>query len=531
MKNTKSVKTALAALWMAGTLAAASLAQPPLRPLDGGTVAEVQAGAKVWSDRDYIMTAWPESLQAHRSFLLSSIRSSRFEVFAPGYVVVLTPLNEQHNQSAVLREAGFAYVDLEPFHPYLIREGRHGQPCIALQRAVQTGDSIEFGYYGIALWSRQPLPVSPDAPEVAPLITIPTVDISGHTQRHVIVAAGTEVTYQGHVDTVLMPDGKTMFAVWAINHAGYLGPLARSDDAGLTWQRIETPENWREMRTTTPTIHRLVDPQGTERLFAFAGQDFPGRLRQSYSEDGGRTWTPMQDTGLAAECPPKSILAFDDGRRLVMWCDRRDPTSSSREDVAPVVWKAESLDGGLTWSEEQVVIRVPTRWAQPAVIRSPDGRRAVMLMRYNGQGPSPLAVSRDGGQTWSEAREAPLAVTGHRPNIVYAPDGRLVVVFRDMAGDFQRGLWTNPTAGHFVAWVGTFDDLFDGREGQYRIKLMHSHAGRDNAYSGLEVLPDGTIVATNYIKYTAGPEKHSIVSTRFTLAETDALRQKLDAPE
>ena len=115
------------------------------------------------------------------------------------------------------------------------------------------------------------------------LITIPTVDISAQTQRHVIVAAGTQQTYQGHVDTVLMPDGKTMFAVWTINHGGYLGPLARSDDAGLTWHRIETPENWREMRTTTPTIHRLVDPAGTERLFVFADQNLPGRLRQSYS--------------------------------------------------------------------------------------------------------------------------------------------------------------------------------------------------------------------------------------------------------
>lgn len=525
--NVSRLSLLLVTVSLCGSLAATSLARQPLQPLDGGTVLPVQVGAKVWSDRDYAMTAWPDALEQHRVFLQSSIRSSRFEVSTPGYVVVLTPVNPVHNQSDALRAAGFEFVDLEPFPPYLIRKGRRGQPCLALQRAVQTGDAIEFGYYGIALWSQQALPASSTAPEVAPLITIPTVDISGQTERHVIVAAGTEETYQGHVDTVLMPDGKTMFAVWVINHAGHLGPLARSDDAGLTWHRIETPENWREMRTTTPTIHRLVDPAGTERLFAFAGQDFPGRLRQSYSEDGGRTWTPMQDTGLAAECPPKTILTFDDGRRLVMWCDRRDPNSSSREDVSPVVWKSESFDGGLTWSEEQIVLRVPTRWAQPAVIRSPDGQRAVMLMRYNGPGPSPMAVSDDGGETWSEAREAPLAVTGHRPNMVYAPDGRLVVVFRDMAGDFARGLWTNPTAGHFVAWVGTFDDLYYGREGQYRIKLMHSHAGRDNAYSGLEVLPDGTIVATNYIKYTAGPEKHSIVSTRFRLQETDAL---LDPP-
>ena len=37
----------------------------------------------------------------------------------------------------------------------------------------------------------------------------------------------------------------------------------------------------------------------------------------------------------------------------------------------------------------------------------------------------------------------------------------------------------------------------------------------------MELLPDGTIVATTYIKYRAGTAKHSVVSTRFKLSETD----------
>jgi len=37
---------------------------------------------------------------------------------------------------------------------------------------------------------------------------IPVVDISQQTQRHVIVAAGTEQVYQGHPTTLLMPDGR-----------------------------------------------------------------------------------------------------------------------------------------------------------------------------------------------------------------------------------------------------------------------------------------------------------------------------------
>ena len=43
--------------------------------------------------------------------------------------------------------------------------------------------------------------------------------------------------YQGHPTTLLMPDGRTIFAVWCINRGGAAGPMARSDDGGLTWTR------------------------------------------------------------------------------------------------------------------------------------------------------------------------------------------------------------------------------------------------------------------------------------------------------
>ena len=85
----------------------------------------------------------------------------------------------------------------------------------------------------------------------------------------------------------------------------------------------------------------------------------------------------------------------------------------------------------------------------------------------------------------------------------------------------------SPTSTHFIAWVGRYEDIASGRDGSYRIKLLHSHRGGDNGYPGLELLPDGTFVATTYIKYREGPEKNSVVSTRFTLAETDRLAADL----
>jgi hypothetical protein len=52
------------------------------------------------------------------------------------------------------------------------------------------------------------------------------------------------------------------------------------------------------------------------------------------------------------------------------------------------------------------------------------------------------------------------------------------------------------------------------------VKLLHSHAGTDHTYAGLELLPDGTFAGTTYIKYRPGPELHSVVSVRFRLDET-----------
>jgi hypothetical protein len=360
-------------------------------------------------------------------------------------------------------------------------------------------------------------------------ISIPTVDISADAARHVVIARGTEKEYHGHCDTVLMADGRTMFTAWCMNHAGHLGPLARSDDGGLTWTSpLPTPPDWQLVKMTTPVLHRLTDPQGVERLFIFGGCDFPGNLRNAFSTDLGKTWSPMKELGLVGEVAPKSILSFDGGKRLVMWSDRRDPTNA--KDLHPVVWQSESLDGGLTWSKDRVILVVPGQWAQPSVTRSDDGKQLVMLLRENTrQHHSLYSISTDDARTWSEPKELSAALTGDRHVIKHAPDGRLVIAFRDMAK-------TSATYGHYVAWVGTLDDIVNRREGQYRIKLLHNAnrkpsdlpgtGNTDCGYSDLELLGDGTIVATTYIQYAAGPEKSSVVSTRFKLSETDALAKQ-----
>lgn len=358
-------------------------------------------------------------------------------------------------------------------------------------------------------------------PGVKREVDLPLVDLSAERDRQSIVAAGTETVYQGHCDTVLLPDGKTLYTAWCLGHAQWIGPLARSEDAGRTWtERLEVPSNW-ATTSNTPALHRLVGPDGVARLFCFAGGlDWsrkgkpPYPMHQSVSEDDGNTWSPMGKNGVEGEVPPKTILSFDEGRRLVMW-----------SDLPGYVVQSESSDGGLGWTESRRILRVPDRWAQPCVIASPDGKVLAMLMRENSRRhQSLISFSSDGAQTWSEPRELPAALTGDRHVAKFTPGGRLVIAFRDMAA-------SSTSYGHHVAWVGRFGDLTEGRPGEYRIKLFHNslrsegeRPGKGNTdcgYSDLEVLPDGTIIATTYLKYTKGPEKHSVVNTRFRLEETD----------
>src|SRR3546814_15670396 len=92
-------------------------------------------------------------------------------------------------------------------------------------------------------------------------------------------------------------------------------------------------------------------------------------------------------------------------------------------------------------------------------------------------------VSNDEGKTWSTPKQLPAGLHGDRHKAKYAPDGRLVIVFRDT----EKG---SPTRNHFVAWVGDYETIINQAEGQYRIKLLHSNKGPDCGYPGLELLPD-----------------------------------------
>jgi hypothetical protein len=349
---------------------------------------------------------------------------------------------------------------------------------------------------------------------------IPLVDLSADTGRQVVVDREPG-QYLGHVTTVLLEDGRTILAVYPKGHGRGAIMLKRSTDGGRTWSgRLPTPENWATSQEV-PTIHRVADPRtGRKRLILFSGL-YPCRM--AVSEDDGATWTPLNPVGQwGGIVTMASVVGLRDGTYLALFHDDgRFLKNAGKTTGSMEVYAVRSRDGGLTWSEPSMIVASRLlHLCEPGVVRSPDGKRLAMILRENKRtGPSYLMVSEDEGTTWSAPRALPLSLAGDRHTAKYAPDGRLFISFRDMAPG-------SPTRGDWVGWVGTYDDLVSGREGQYRVRLMDNRNDWDCAYPGVEVLPDGTIVATTYGHWQEG-EPPYIVSVRFTLAELD---RRLTAP-
>jgi hypothetical protein len=329
--------------------------------------------------------------------------------------------------------------------------------------------------------------------------------------------------YLGHPTTVLLEDGKTMLVVYPKGHGRGGIVYKRSADGGKTWsKRLPTPASWATSREV-PTLHRVVDAKGKKRLIMWSGL-YPARL--AVSEDDGAKWSelkPAGDWGGIVVMGCLEELKTGNGHYLAMFHDDGRFFTKTSKRANPVVfnlYKTFSKDGGLTWSKpESIFARSDVHLCEPGIIRSPDGKQLCVLLRENSRRKNSFVIfSKDEGRTWTKPRELPAALTGDRHTGKYTADGRLFISFRDRTHE-------SPTPGDWVAWVGTYDDIVNGREGQYRVRLMDNTKGADCAYPPVEMLPDDTIVTTTYGHWTNG-ESPYIVSVRLKLSELDAMVTK-----
>ncbi len=365
-------------------------------------------------------------------------------------------------------------------------------------------------------------------------ITVPAIDLDADRQRQVLVDKE-EGQYLGHVTTVLLEDGRTIYAVYPKGHGRGAIVKKRSDDGGLTWsERLPVPESWATSREV-PTIHRVFDPQGVKRLILWSGL-YPARL--AVSEDDGKTWSELEPAGdwggivvMGFVEPLKTgkghyiAMFHDDGRFIKGGPDEFWGSPAGARSDTMVLYQTFSKDGGLTWSYPEAIWKnSEIHLCEPGAIRSPDGSQIAVLLRENRRRKnSHVIFSEDEGKTWSEPRELPLALTGDRHTGKYAPDGRLFISFRGNSPTDRRE--SRPFETDWAGWVGTYEDIVHGREGQYVVRLKNNTRGYDTTYPGVEVLPDGTFIVTTYGHWDEGEEPY-ILSVRLKLEELDDLARE-----
>ena len=354
--------------------------------------------------------------------------------------------------------------------------------------------------------------------------SIPTIDLSKQAHRQIVVDRE-KGQYLGHPTTVLLEDKKTMLIVYPKGHGRGGIVYKRSNDGGLTWSsRIPTPKSWSTSKEV-PTLHRVIDASGQKRLIMWSGL-YPARL--AISENDGDSWSelkPAGDWGGIVVMGCLEPLKTGKGNYMAMFHDDgRFFKGAMKRESNPVftLFKTFSKDGGLTWSyPEALFARSDVHLCEPGIIRSPDGKQLCVLLRENARRRNSFVIfSNDEGENWTNPRELPASLTGDRHTGRYSKDGRLFISFRDRTHDTR-------TFGDWVAWVGTYSDILNGREGQYRVRLMDNHKSADCAYPPVEILPDDTIVTTTYGHWTKG-ESPYIVSVRLKLSELDAMAERKD---
>lgn len=333
--------------------------------------------------------------------------------------------------------------------------------------------------------------------------------------------------YLGQPDMVMLDDNQTLVTSYPVGHGK--GPLVLkiSYDAGETWVEKKTPESFRGSQET-PTMYKIHLKDGTQRLMLITacpgwGQDLEGNAtgwNTSYSDDGGETWTEYKHwyTNHKDGTPNKSIVAMasliqlkdSNGNDIQKWMG----VYHNYDYVNYKTYLTFDENGEEQWSEpepylsEHRSIESGYQMCEIGMFRSPDGKRIVGLARSQSHNnPATLIYSEDEGETWSRPMDLPGSLAGERHKAVYDPvSGRLLITFREINydlngnGKFDGG--NDWKAGDWAAWVGTYEDLMEQNEGQYRILIDEDWANNaksgDTGYAGIVVQPDGTFIMDSY---------------------------------
>ena len=349
--------------------------------------------------------------------------------------------------------------------------------------------------------------------------------------------------YLGHPDSVLLKNGDIL-TFYPEGHGRGKTCAKISKDGGKSYVNAleNSPESWKNS-LETPTVYRLefTEHDWEDRLILICGEpewpDSNGGFDCSISADEGKTWTEYESfytkhgpiTYYTVVAMSSLTKLKENGKFVDKWMG----LFHTSEFVNYKTILTFDENGKMHWSEPEPYFRMyrdiekSANMCEVECIRSEKGQgdELLLLARSNAKNINSLiSYSSDEGKTWSQPFEAPAALNGERHKADYLPDGRLFITFRSIERDpikvakyYEKKTWDWYSEG-WIAWVGSYEDLREGKEGDFRIKITHTYlnsqtepgitADGDTGYCGNVVLPDGTVVTSSYGVFSSEDKGH-----------------------
>jgi predicted neuraminidase len=161
---------------------------------------------------------------------------------------------------------------------------------------------------------------------------------------------------------VLLPDG-TLLCGSSTEHNGWTVHMERTPDLGQTWTQSPTLNDGRRLRAIQPTI--LVENKSSPQRLRILCRTESGKVGQSTSADGGKTWQPLTLSDLPNPDAGIDAVTLADGRHLLVL----NPTTLGRTPLSVAV-----SDDAKTWKLGPALETALGEYSYPAVIQASDGK-------------------------------------------------------------------------------------------------------------------------------------------------------------
>jgi predicted neuraminidase len=135
--------------------------------------------------------------------------------------------------------------------------------------------------------------------------------------------------------------------------------LEKTADFGLTWEKVGPLNDGTRIAAIQPSF--LKHPEGRLQILCRTRQ---GKLAESWSNDQGKTWSPLSLTEILNPNSGTDAMTLADGRHVLVF----NPVARGRTPLSVAF-----SDDGKTWKAELALEGQPGEYSYPAVIQAANG--------------------------------------------------------------------------------------------------------------------------------------------------------------